>query len=1177
MTKKLIFSALCFFAALTLSAQTYSGGSGTEADPYLISSNADMAALATATNGNSSYSTGKYFLLTQDITEAVTTIIGNSDSRTFKGIFDGGGHSIGVSISTTTVSYAGVFGNIFGATIKNLGVTGSITRASAASSAYVGGICGIAQGSSTISNCYNTASISATTTNSSSYGAYVGGICGFAQSGSVISNCYNTGNVTASGNPSFTYAGGICGYFIGRKISNCIAANTSITTGTVAYAGRIVGIFSSSASAIENCNASASMLVNGTTRSSTNANSEDGKDLFGTEEILNTIGTLNAKYIAYGDILNINEGNLPINFQVSDNNIAEIAGSVLTAKKIGNVVITANYNYESVDYQFEIPQIVNKAQLTIQADTLSMIYGETPPQYTCHYSGFVNNETESVLTKLPAFSCSGTSASNVGNYTITPSGAEAENYSFTYKNGQLQIGKRDLQVIPDNLSRVYGDNNPALTLSYNGFVNGNTASNISTKPTATTVATKTSPVGNYEITCSGGSNLTNYQYVYEKGNLEIAPAPLTVTADGKSRYWGVENPVLTFTYSGFKNNENQSVLTETPQISCTAERLSPSGQYPITVSGGAAPNYEIIRVNSILTVEKDSQMATVKLNFSNPHIIQGMNTALQVTVEQEDPLVSFQTDITFPDFVTVDLDNVSLSNRCNNAHILDAVRVSSNPNKYRFLIYSPSNALIAGNSGTLLTIPMTIDWKVCPAAYSYYPVSTSATTAITFLSESEKPEKTLANTSSTFATHKLGDADVDGRISISDIVTDVDYRLGKNPAPFLFEAGDMDANQAIDVADLTPLSDTILVQIPFLNNEGFENGTNDWVIVNGSQTNKWYRGTATAHSGSYSMYISNNSSANSYSTTSSSIVHFYRDITVGANDKISFYWKGVGESNYDYLTVYLVSTTTTPTAGTSISTGYSLGTYYGNSSWQQATITIPASQAGNKRLVFSWRNNSNAGSNPPIAIDNIEFSFLQPNTKAMVSANFSHPNVVTNMSTDLLLTLDNDEPILAFQTDVTLPSFVSMNINNMVLSDRCNNSYTARAKKVSSSPNTYRVHIYSTNNTPIAADSSRLISLPLQIDWTAISATYANYTVSTAYTSAVFYLSETDKPEKAIANTSTTFYIHRMGDVNINGTVTISDIVAEVDYILGKNPQPFLFEAGDMNHNNAISILDLTQ
>jgi hypothetical protein len=48
MTNKLILLATCFFTALNVAAQTYSGGSGTENDPYLISSKADMKAIATS-------------------------------------------------------------------------------------------------------------------------------------------------------------------------------------------------------------------------------------------------------------------------------------------------------------------------------------------------------------------------------------------------------------------------------------------------------------------------------------------------------------------------------------------------------------------------------------------------------------------------------------------------------------------------------------------------------------------------------------------------------------------------------------------------------------------------------------------------------------------------------------------------------------------------------------------------------------------------------------------------------------------------------------------------------------------------------------------------------------------------------------------------------------------------
>ncbi|MDR3218071.1 MAG: T9SS type A sorting domain-containing protein [Dysgonamonadaceae bacterium] len=240
MQKKIILSLIFCLATLsTISAQTYSGGNGTETSPYLISSKADMEALATAVNSGNSYS-GKYFLLTQDLTD-ITTVIGNSNTRYFSGTFDGGGHTVDVNIDVNISSasgaapvyaYAGVFGYISGATIKNLGVTGSVSvsASSSRSASYVGGICGSSGG--TISNCYNTGSVSVSSSASSGFGSDVGGICG--SSSGIISNCYNTGSVSFSTSVSFSssFVGGICG-FASRDISIPISISNCHNTGSV--------------------------------------------------------------------------------------------------------------------------------------------------------------------------------------------------------------------------------------------------------------------------------------------------------------------------------------------------------------------------------------------------------------------------------------------------------------------------------------------------------------------------------------------------------------------------------------------------------------------------------------------------------------------------------------------------------------------------------------------------------------------------------------------------------------------------------------------------------------------------------------------------------------------------------------------------------------------------------
>ena len=74
-------------------------------------------------------------------------------------------------------------------------------------------------------------------------------------------------------------------------------------------------------------------------------------------------------------------------------------------------------------------------------------------------------------------------------YAITASGASDNNYNFNYVNGTLTVNKATLTATADNASRTYGDSNPALTVSYSGFRNGDGVGVINTQATASTAAT----------------------------------------------------------------------------------------------------------------------------------------------------------------------------------------------------------------------------------------------------------------------------------------------------------------------------------------------------------------------------------------------------------------------------------------------------------------------------------------------------------------------------------------------------------------------------------------------------------------------------------------------------------------------------------------------------------------
>ncbi|KGO91964.1 T9SS type B sorting domain-containing protein [Flavobacterium subsaxonicum] len=173
-------------------------------------------------------------------------------------------------------------------------------------------------------------------------------------------------------------------------------------------------------------------------------------------------------------------------------------------------------------------------------------------------------------------------------------------------------------------------------------------------------------------------------------------------------------------------------------------------------------------------------------------------------------------------------------------------------------------------------------------------------------------------------------------------------------------------------------------------------GVHGWSLSNGTQTNKWVVGTATANGGTQSLYISNdNGVSNAYTITANSIVHAYRDIQATTIDQLmlSFDWKNAGEVN-DNVRAWIVPSTFVPVAGTAITAATDriqiAGPYYNGATWATVNNTVFASAFSNSifRIVFEWRNNTFTGTQPPAAIDNINLSVVPcPAPTGLVSSN----------------------------------------------------------------------------------------------------------------------------------------------------------------------------------------------
>jgi len=238
---------------------------------------------------------------------------------------------------------------------------------------------------------------------------------------------------------------------------------------------------------------------------------------------------------------------------------------------------------------------VAKAPLTIETGTYKKRQGEKMPTFKLTYTGFKNNETKDVLTKLPIISCEADETSEPGEYPIIISGAEAQNYDFNYIEGKLIVQEAfAISFTAKSYTRDYGEENP--TFEYTTF--GARPDGV---PEITCEATVNSPVGEYPIIITKGG-VKNYNDTYINGTLTITKAPLKASVGNYSREQGQENPAFTISYSGWKNNENESVLLKKPVATTEATKDSPVGEYAIIISGGEAQNYEFEYVDGTLTV-----------------------------------------------------------------------------------------------------------------------------------------------------------------------------------------------------------------------------------------------------------------------------------------------------------------------------------------------------------------------------------------------------------------------------------------------------------------------------------------------------------------------------------------------------------------------------------------------
>ncbi|MFT4179489.1 MAG: MBG domain-containing protein, partial [Thermomonas sp.] len=167
---------------------------------------------------------------------------------------------------------------------------------------------------------------------------------------------------------------------------------------------------------------------------------------------------------------------------------------------------------------------VQQPTATINIANASREYGLDNPAFGYTTSGAILGDSAAAVAS-GALTSAATIGSNVGSYAINGGLTSAAGYNLVYVPGTLSITPATLLFTADFVVRYFGDPNPLLTGSIDGFRNGDTVASVfGSGPVWFTTAGPDSPVGLYPIT--GGSSAMNYVFAQAPGNaiaLQVLP------------------------------------------------------------------------------------------------------------------------------------------------------------------------------------------------------------------------------------------------------------------------------------------------------------------------------------------------------------------------------------------------------------------------------------------------------------------------------------------------------------------------------------------------------------------------------------------------------------------------------------------------------------------------------
>lgn len=202
---------------------------------------------------------------------------------------------------------------------------------------------------------------------------------------------------------------------------------------------------------------------------------------------------------------------------------------------------------------------------------------------------------------------------------------------------------------------------------------------------------------------------------------------------------------------------------------------------------------------------------TESLSASNVKLMTGKQQEVSIALNNESEIIMIEFEMQLPSGISIAKDEDDefltelVSSRVAKSHTLEVADKGNG--KYKFLLYSSSNAPLIGNSGDLITFTINCDQNATEGNYQ---------AKVSSILMADKNEKAIYPNDFTFDITIVdaipGDINDDGKINGLDIVKIVGYIMGSPTQPFIEAAADLNEDGIINGLDLVKVVSLVLTQ-----------------------------------------------------------------------------------------------------------------------------------------------------------------------------------------------------------------------------------------------------------------------------------------------------------------------------------------------------------------------------